>query len=278
MSTRIATNTAADVVRANLSHHQNDVSEEMERISSGKRINRASDDAAGLAIATNLDAQGRGLGQAARNANDGISFIQTAEGGLNEISSIIIRLRELSVQAASDTVSDNERGLLDKEYQQLIKEIDRIAQTTTFNGTNLINGEGRGYLRFQVGTMGGEENQIIFNSDGTNATADNLGVKGTSITERDSAVDSLPNLDQALKTISAHRAEMGALQSRMQSTVANLEMQAINYKSAQSIIEDTDIAQSTAKLATASIGQKAAIATLAQANSDAYLALRLIDR
>ena len=172
MGLRIATNIASQSVQRNLKEVSNSGNAELEKLSSGKRITKAADDAAGLAISTNLEAQTKGLRQATRNANDGISLVQTAEGGLAETSNILIRLRELSIQSASDTVGDNERGLLEKEYQQLSKEIDRISESTAFNGTQLLNGKGRGTMDFQVGAFAGEQNKITFDSSETNSSSD----------------------------------------------------------------------------------------------------------
>ena len=175
MGLRIATNIASQSVQKNLKEVSNAGNSELERLSSGKRITKAADDAAGLAIATNLEAQTRGLRQATRNANDGVSLVQTAEGGLNETSNILVRLRELTIQSASDTVGDKERGFLDKEYQQLTKEIDRISESTTFNGTNLLNGNGK-QMDFQVGSFAGEQNKITFDAAETNSSSENIGV------------------------------------------------------------------------------------------------------
>ncbi len=176
MGLRIATNVASQTVQKNLKEVSNAGNAELERLSSGKRITKAADDAAGLAISTNLEAQTKGLRQATRNANDGISLVQTAEGGLNETTNILVRLRELTIQASSDTVGEQERGFLDKEYQQLTTEIDRIAASTTFNGTQLLNGEGKGSMDFQVGAFAGEQNRITFDSSESDSSADSIGV------------------------------------------------------------------------------------------------------
>lgn len=276
MGLRIATNTAAQSVQKNLKEVSAKSQSSLEKLSSGKRVNKASDDAAGLAIATNLKAQTQGLRQAARNANDGVSMVQTAEGGLNEVSNILVRLRELTIQAASDTVGEDERGFLDKEYQQLSTEVDRIAESTTFNGTNLLNGEGGGVLDIQVGTFAGEQNRIGFDSDDANATADAIGIGGTSISDKGDALDAIEDIDGAIKSVSGHRANLGAIQSRLQSTVANIETQAINQDSARSVIEDVDVAAETANMASANVVKNAGISSLAQANQIPNSALRLI--
>ncbi len=276
MGLRIATNIASQAVQKNLREVSNRGNASLEKLSSGRRITKSADDAAGLAIATNLEAQTRGLRQASRNANDGISLVQTAEGGLNEITNIMIRLRELTIQAASDTVGETERGFLDKEYQQLTTEVDRIAQSTTFNGTKLLNGEGQGTMEFHVGAFAGEQNKIIFESGETNASISSLGIEGTGVADKDSARDSIGTIDSGLEIISSQRANLGALQSRLQSTVNNLEVQVINQDNAKSVIQDADVAVETSKLASAQVLKSAGISTLAQANSIPNSALRLL--
>jgi flagellin len=277
MGLRIATNIASQMVQKNLREASGDSEKELAKLSSGKRITKSADDAAGMAISTHLEAQTRGLRQATRNANDGISLIQTAEGGLNESSNILIRLRELSVQAASDTVGDSERGLLDKEYQQLTKEIDRISESTTFNGTNLLNGDsGKGTLDFHVGAFAGEQNKIQFEADASDASASAVGVAGTTVGSKEDASDSIATIDDAIDKVSGLRANLGSIQSRLQSTVSNLEVQTINQDEARSKIQDVDVADSSAKLASASIIKAAGVSTLAQANMIPNSALKLI--
>jgi flagellin len=276
MGLRIATNIASQSVQKNLKEVSSAGNSELERLSSGKRITKAADDAAGLAIATNLEAQTRGLRQATRNANDGVSLVQTAEGGLNETSNILVRLRELTIQAASDTVGDKERSFLDKEYQQLTKEIDRISESTTFNGTDLLNGKGKGSMDFQVGAFAGEQNKITFDSSETNSSAENIGVGGSSIGSKDDALSSIANVDQALEKVSGQRANLGSIQSRLQSTIKNLETQTINQDSARSVIQDVDVAEASAKLASNQVVKNAAVSTLSQANNIPNSALRLI--
>ena len=276
MGLRIATNIASQNVQKNLKEVSNAGNSSLEKLSSGKRITKASDDAAGLAIATNLEAQTKGLRQATRNANDGISLVQTAEGGLNETTNILTRLRELTIQAASDTVGETERGFLDKEYQQLNKEIDRISQSTMFNGTQLLNGEGKGSMDFQVGAFAGEQNRITFESGESDASASAIGVAGTSISEKDSALDAISNVDKAIEKVSGQRANLGSIQSRLQSTIKNLEVQTINQDSARSVIQDVDVAEASASLASNQVVKNAAVSTLAQANQIPNSALRLI--
>jgi flagellin len=276
MGLRIATNIASQTVQKNLKEVSNAGNAQLEKLSSGKRITKASDDAAGLAIATNLEAQTKGLRQATRNANDGISLVQTAEGGLNETSNILVRLRELTIQAASDTVGEQERGFLDKEYQQLNVEIDRISESTVFNGSQLLNGNGKGVMDFQVGAFSGEQNKISFDSSTTDSSANSIGISGTSISEKDSALDAIANVDQAIETVSGQRADLGSIQARLGSTIKNLETQTINQDSARSVIQDVDVAEASASLASNNVIKSAAVSTLAQANQIPMSALRLI--
>ncbi|MCK6594939.1 MAG: flagellin FliC [Bacteriovoracaceae bacterium] len=276
MGLRIATNVASQTVQKNLKEVSNAGNAELERLSSGKRITKAADDAAGLAISTNLEAQTKGLRQATRNANDGISLVQTAEGGLNETTNILVRLRELTIQASSDTVGEQERGFLDKEYQQLTTEIDRIAASTTFNGTQLLNGEGKGSMDFQVGAFAGEQNRITFDSSESDSSADSIGVGGTGISDKDVALDAISSVDGAIEKVSSMRANLGSIQSRLQSTVKNLEVQTINQDAARSVIQDVDVASSSAALASNNVVKNAAVSTLSQANQIPMSALRLI--
>jgi flagellin len=276
MGLRIATNIASQTVQKNLKNVSSEGNAELERLSSGKRITKAADDAAGLAISTNLEAQTKGLRQATRNANDGISLVQTAEGGLNETSNILVRLRELTIQASSDTVGDKERGFLNKEFTELTKEVDRISEATTFNGSQLLNGKGKGTMDFQVGAFAGEQNRITFDSGDTDSSASSIGIKGSTINEKGSALDAIAVVDDAIGKVSGQRASLGSIQSRLASTVKNLEVQTINQDNARSVIQDVDVADSSAKLASNTVVKNAAVSTLAQANQLPMSALRLI--
>ena len=276
MGLRIRTNIASQMVQRNLKNTAEKEADDLERLSSGKRITKAADDAAGLAISTRLEATTKGLRQATRNANDGVSLIQTAEGGLSEISNILVRLRELTIQSASDTVGDKERQFLHNEYSELSTEIDRIGDSTIFNGTNLLNGEGEGVLEFHVGSESEEHNRIQFDSSETNAKADSIGIGGTGIESKDDARDSIGSVDEAIDAVSGQRARLGSIQSRLQSTINNLEIQTINQDNARSVIQDVDVAKSTASLASTAVLKNAGIATLSQANSIPNSALRLI--
>lgn len=277
MGLRINTNTASLNAQRNLSSSKFNLDRSLEKLSSGFRINRAGDDAAGLAISENLRAQLRGLKQASRNAQDGVSLIQVAEGGLNEISSILIRLRELSVQAASDTIGPVERQFLNVEYDQLVSEIDRIADGTEFNGTQLLSGTGS-ILDFQVGTRNDPNiDRISFDASKADANAAALGINLTSVADKASAQNALSAIDQAIVNVSAMRADFGAIQNRLQSTISNLSVSQENIASANSRIRDVDVAEETANLTKNNILLQAGTSVLAQANQSANSALSLLN-
>lgn len=275
MGLRINTNIASQEVQRNLKASNQQTEAEFSKLSSGKRITKSADDAAGLAIAKKLEAETRGLRVANRNANDAISLVQVAEGGLNETSNILTRLRELSIQAGSDTVGDAERGYLSLEYEQLVQEADRISKTTTFNGKTLLKGEGD-TMDFQVGTYGGDDNRIQFDASLTDASSESLGIDGTNLRDKDDALANLERIDNAIVKVSAFRANFGSIQSRLQSTINNLDVATVNQEAARSRIEDVDVAESTAKLASSQIRNAAGTATLSQANQLGNSALRLI--
>ncbi len=276
MSLRINTNVASINAQRNLAKTRLALNSTLEKLSSGYRINRAGDDAAGLAISEHLRAQIRGLKQASRNANDGISMVQVAEGSLNEISSILIRLRELSVQAASDTVGPVERQFLNLEYDQLCQEVDRIADSTEFNKTRLLNGTGA-IFDIQIGT-GNDPNidRITFDASSVDANVSALGLNLTSVSDQASAQNSLSALDSAITAVSSMRAEFGAIQNRLQSVVNNLEVSIENISAANSRVRDTDIAAETAELAKNNILLQAGTSVLAQANQSSSIALTLL--
>ncbi len=275
MGLRINTNIASEEVQRNLRISNTAQEAEFAKLSSGKRITKSADDAAGLGIATKLEAETKGLRMATRNANDAISMVQVAEGGLNETSNILTRLRELSVQAGSDTVGDTERGYLSLEYEQLIEEADRISKTTSFNGRSLLKGEGV-VLHFQVGAFGDKDNVIELDSSINDASAESLGIAGLNIRDREDAINNLERVDAAINRVGGFRAGLGSIQSRLTSTINNLEVAVVNQESARSRIEDVDLAESTAKLASSQIKNAAGTATLAQANAIGSSALKLI--
>ncbi|MEI8345826.1 MAG: flagellin [Pseudomonadota bacterium] len=276
MGLRINTNVQAIVSQNNLSRVQQKQSSTLSKLSSGSRINQAADDAAGLAISEKLKASIRGTQQATRNANDGVSLIQTAEGGLNEVSNILIRLRELSVQAASDTVGDQERKFSDLEFQNLSQEVERIAASTQFNGKKLISGEG-GALEFQIGTMNNPAlDRMSYKPEESDARTATLGVAGLTVLTKPEAQENLEKVDVAINKVNANRATLGALQNRLISTVNNLEVQNENLAAANSRIRDADIAQESAELAKANILTAASTSVMAQANAAPQIALKLI--
>ena len=278
MGLRINTNTASLNSQRVLWNTKLGLDKSMEKLSSGYRINRAGDDAAGLAISENLRAQIRGLKQAARNANDGISLVQVAEGSMNELSSILIRLRELGVQAASDTVGPVERQFLNVEYDQLVSEVDRISEATEFNGTQLLAGVGS-IMDFQVGVRNNPEiDRISFDSSKADANSAALGVNLTSVADKASAQNALSAIDTAIMSVSAMRADFGALQNRLQTTVSNIQNSVENMSAANSRIRDVDVAEETSEMTKNNILLQAGTSVLAQANQSANVALGLLEK
>ncbi len=217
----------------------------------------------------------RGTNQAERNANDGISMIQTAEGGLNEISNILVRLRELSVQSASDTVGDSERKFTDMEYQNLKEEIQRISSVTEFNGKKLLNGEGDKF-DFQIGIHNDDfEDRISYDAATINSTMGGLDIGEITVGSKETSQDSLAKLDTAIQSVSGYRAELGAKQNRLTSVVQNLQITSENMATANSRIRDTDFAAETAQNTKLSILGQAGSSVLGQANSSGQAALKL---
>jgi flagellin len=276
MGLRISTNTQSLAAQRNLGIANAAQKGSLEKLASGSRIVRAADDAAGLAISENMKGVIRSVRQDVRNASDGISMIQTAEGSLNEIGSILIRFRELSIQAASDTIGETERGFIDKEVQQLKTEIDRISATTEFNGHKLLNGAGD-KLDIQVGFRGDPEtDRIQYDTAKTNATSSALGVDSITVATKDAALENLTKVDGAIKAVTENRAELGALQNRLQSTIASLQIYDENLSNANSRIRDVDMASETAELTKNNILSTAGTAVLSQANQNNMLALKLL--
>lgn len=276
MGLRIATNVASLNAQKNLKANSDNLNRSLARLSSGFRINQSADDSAGLAISENLKAQIRGLKQAWRNANDGISLVQIAEGGLNEISSIMTRFRELAIQAASDTIGDRERKFIDVEYQQLKSEVQRIAESTSFNGRDLLNGTG-GQLDIQIGIYNDDfKDRLTFNSSAANATLGALGMMAENVYTKEAAQLSLAAVDMAIVSVNAMRANFGAVQNRLQSTIQNLSIAEENLSSANSRIRDTDVASESSELARNTILQQAAVSVIQQANQMPQLALKLL--
>ena len=276
MGFRISTNVASVNAQRNLNDSQTKIASSMAQLASGSRINKSADDAAGLAISENLKAGIRSTRQANRNAQDGVSLVQTAEGGLQEIANIIVRLRELGVQAASDTIGDEERGFLNKEVNQLKDEMQRIASVTTWGKTKLLDGSSPTF-DFQVGVYNNEtEDRISFNAGENVATLDSLGLAGVDFSNKEGAQSALAQLDSAQSSVNGMRSNLGALQNRLTSTITNLGVTEENMSAANSRIRDTDIASATAEMTRNNILLQASTATLAQANSKDQLALKLI--
>jgi flagellin len=277
MGLRIATNTTAINAQRQLSNTRTNLDRTLARLASGSRITQAADDAAGLAISENLKAQIRGMRQAKRNALDGISLVQTSEGGLNEVSNILIRLRELSIQAASDTIGDVERQFTDREFQALKQEIDRISNVTSFNGTPLLNGR-TGIFEFQVGIHNNPIlDRVIYNGVRSDASLDALKLGGESVATKQGAQLSLEVIDEAMVRVNSVRADLGALQNRLQSSIANLSIADENLSAANSRIRDADLAAEVSELTRDNILMQAGISVLSQANTTNQAVLKLLN-
>ena len=276
MGFRINTNVSSLSAQNSLSKVNRASQSTLAKMSSGTRITKAADDAAGLAISEKLKANIRSNSQANRNANDGISMVQTAEGGLDEISNMLTRLRELSIQSASDTVGDTERGFSNMEYQNLKQEIERISQVTEFNGTKLLKGEGD-KLEFQIGINNDAfQDRISYDTKMTDAKLSGLGITDIDVSSKEGAQTALGNLDKAIETVSGQRAGLGAIQNRLVSTSNNLQVTNENLSAANSRIRDVDYAQVAADNARNNILAQAGTSVLAQANAQGQGALKLI--
>ncbi|NOQ50670.1 MAG: flagellin FliC [Desulfuromonadaceae bacterium] len=271
MALTINTNIGSLNAQRNLGTSQSALNKSMQRLSSGLRINSAKDDAAGLGISNRMTSQIRGLNQAVRNANDGISLAQTAEGALQESTNILQRMRELAIQSANDTNSAGDRTSLNSEVSQLVAELDRIAGDTTFNGRGLLNGSTAAAL-FHVGAEAGQTISITITS--ANATA--LGVNTVTVATQSGANSAIGLVDSAITAIDAIRGQLGAVQNRFESTIANLTNVSENLSAARSRILDADIAQETSNMTKYSILQQAGVSILAQANQQPQLALSLL--
>jgi len=276
MGFRINTNVSSIAAQRSLNQVNRNSEGTLAKMSSGSRISKSADDAAGLAISEKLKGQIRSNNQAKRNANDGISLVQTAEGGLNEISNMLTRLRELSIQAASDTVGDTERSFSDMEYQNLKQEIERISQVTEFNGQKLLSGQGD-KMDFQIGSNNDEfQDRISYDVASANASTGSLGIDAISVASKEGAQSSLEALDRASELVSGQRASIGALQNRLLATSNNLDVTVENLSAANSRIRDVDYAKISAENAKNQILTQAGTSVLAQANASGQNALRLI--
>ena len=245
----------------------------LEQLSSGFRINKAADDAAGLAISESMRAQIRGLNQAKRNANDGISLLQTAEGALSEISNIIIRMREISVQGVTGSLTSTDRGYLNTEFDNLRSEITRISNVTEFNGSNLLNANSNTFS-FQVGIKNNTDSLLSVTLSSMNSTS--LNLSGSALTTADGSSGSIALCDEALTSVSSLRSTIGATQNRLNSTIMNLMTSSENLTSANSRIKDIDVASATAAMTKQQILIQAGTTVLTQANSSPQMALSLI--
>ena len=291
MGLRIRTNVSSLIAQRNVGQNNRDLQDSMEKLSSGYRINNSKDDAAGLAISENLRARIRGLGQARRNANDAVSMVQIAEGGMQEMSNMLVRMRELTVQAASDTVGDKERGFLNKEYSQLAQELQRTANVTEFNGNKFFTQtEGKDLTEYviQVGVNGTapSENRdtlsmnlesLRFNFEDMGiGVGDQIGAEDGSEVGREKIAEKLGNVDTVLNKLASERANIGALQSRLESSVTSISTAIEAESSANSRIRDVDYASESARAAQARIMNQSSIAVLSQANQIPDQALALL--
>lgn len=276
MGLKVNTNVAALQGQRALRTVSRETEDSFAKLSSGQRINKAADDAAGLAISEKIKAEVRSSRQANRNANDGISMIQTAEGGLNETSAILTRMRELAIQAATDTLTDTDRGHLGMEYQGLKMELERIARNTEFNGRKLLDGTGS-ELTFQVGVgADSADDHIAFRPGAVNARVDALGITHANVHSKYQAQESLGKLDRAIDKVSQSRSILGSIQQRLLTSSNNLGIYTENMAQANSRIRDTDFAEETAKQARNSIIQQAGTAVQVQANTSGQNALKLV--
>lgn len=273
MGLRINTNVASLAAQRNLQKATNQLGKAYGRLSSGLRIARASDDAAGLAISERMRAQMRSLQQSQRNANDGISLVQTAEGALDEVNGILVRLRELGTQSATGTMSAADRTTLDSEFQILVDEIDRISTSSTFNGTALLTGASTISIRVGSGT-----NATVDSISISTATvlASSLTLSTSNISTASGADQAITDIDNAINQVSAVRGSFGSASNRLEASIRNLGASVENLAAAESRIRDVDVAAESANLTKTSIMQQAAISVLAQANVQPQSALSLL--
>jgi flagellin len=290
MGMRIRTNVASLTAQRFLQNNNDNLQTSMERLSSGYRINKSADDAAGLAITENLRGKIRGLNVAKRNANDAISMVQVAEGSMNEMTNILIRLRELTVQSASDTIGSQERSYLNREFVQLVDEMDRIGQTTEFNNVKLFDKDSdQSEFVIQVGTNGTspEDNldTVTINFEGLKFDSEELGFgkeqeigpsAGGEGPDRNAISEKLQTIDNALNRIAGERANLGSVQNRLGSALNNLSISVENQQTAASRIKDVDFAAETATYTQARIMAQSGTAVLSQANTNPELALQLL--
>jgi flagellin len=276
MALTINTNVPSLNAQRNLSSTQLSLSKSMERLSSGLRINRAGDDAAGLAISQNMQANIRSMNQAVRNANDGISMVQTAEGALNETSNILLRMRELGTQAANGTLTQPQRDNIQVEFKNLQDEIDRISKVTNFNGTNLLDGSLSAGTNLQIGSGNTSNDKLLVKVTDAGATTLSVDAASAAVSTQAAAQASLDKIDAAISSVSTARGGLGAIQNRLQSTINNLQVAVENTSAANSRIVDVDVAAETANMTRAQILTQAGVSVLSQANQAPQLALKLL--
>lgn len=275
MAMTLMTNTASLSGQRHLNKNTTAMNKTLQQLSSGFRINSAMDDAAGLGVSERMRSQIRGLGQAERNANDGLSVVQTAEGAMQEVSDILIRLRELSVQSASDSITDTERAYLDTEFQDMVLEIDRIAASTRFNGMTLLDGTS-GALDFQVGHENGANFRIQI-TVGDTTTGGGLGFGGAeAVDSKANAQSVMGTLDAALDILNTNRANLGAKGNRLQVAASAVALQRENLSAANSRIRDVDVAKATSDMSRNQVLIQAGTSMLAQANAQPQQALSLL--
>lgn len=275
MALTILTNLASLNTKRHLEESSESYAKSAERLATGKRINKSGDDAAGLSISTTIEAQIRSAQQARRNSQDALSLMQVAEGGMSDVNNMVVRLRELAMQASSDNIGDSERKSIQFEVEQVKQEIDRLSETTKFLDTTLLNGKGRN-LSFQIGTENNEAGRIEYDASKLNLSTSSLGLSGIDLSDIDSARNSLSNLDESIKKIAQPRAELGALQSRMSSISSSLSVYEENISAAKSRILDADLAKETSDAVKSQVLQKAGTAVLMQANMQPAAALKLL--
>jgi flagellin len=276
MALTINTNVASLNAQRNLNTTQLGLAKSMERLSSGLRINRAGDDAAGLAISQNMQANIRSMNQAVRNANDGISLTQTAEGALNETSNILLRMRELGTQAASGTLTGSQRDNIQVEFKSLQDEIDRISNVTDFNGAKLLSGNLSAGASLQVGTGTTSSDTISVTIGKADSATLSVGSGTTFVSTQAAAQSSLSAIDSAISQVATMRGGLGAVQNRLQSTINNLQVAVENTSAANSRILDVDVAAETSNMTRAQILTQAGVSILSQANQSPQLALKLL--
>lgn len=274
MSIRIGTSTASMAAQTALLRTQREAERTVKNLASGSRLADPSADVASLAISEKMGSEIRSLGAAQLNADSAVGFVSVAEGSLAEQTNILTRMRELSIQAASDTFTDVERGFMNKEFVQLRDELDRIAKTTQYGDQKLLNGSSKEY-EFQVGSSKDENSRITFSSE-ADTTASGLSLKGLSISDRGDARDSLQDIDEAMKSISGVRAQFGATQTRLESASNNLQVNIENLSAARSTLADADVAKEISNLRRNQVLQQYQTAVLRQANDSTGLVLNLI--